>query len=697
MERAAARERAEKLKREIERAGHAYHTLDNPVISDAAYDSLLRELEAIEREYPELGRDTPTSRIGGTPLDAFVKVTHEQPMLSLKDAFSEEEVREWATRLENHFAKLPGGTPPDLLSDFYCELKLDGLAIELTYEEGKFVRGSTRGNGTVGEDVTENLKTIGAIPLSLMPEDSARRRGKEAGLNQQKFDFAPKRLIVRGEVFLSRKEFDRMNREQEARGEKLYANPRNVAAGSVRQLDPKITAARRLDSFQYGIVTEIGQTTHEEEHLLLESFGFRTNPHNRRVRSLKEVFTFRDHWEKHREKLPYEIDGTVITLNSNAYASAAGVIGRTPRFAVAYKFAPRETTTVLRAIHVQVGRTGVLTPVAELDPVNIGGVTIRHASLHNFDEIARLGVRIGDTVIVSRAGDVIPKVIGVVENLRTGNERPFVPPQKCPVDGSPVVRDGVFVRCSNPSCGARRRESVYHFVSRHAFDIRGLGPKVIDRLFDEGLITDAADIFSIERDDIRVLSGFGERSAEKLVTEIEKRKQVPAERFFFGLGISHIGEETARLLADQLPQSSRTLPGAWKYFSAWNAERFEALPDVGPKVSASLVAWFAHSKNREFWERLNASGVRFAPLMSAPKNARLSGKAFVLTGTLAAVTRDKAKEMIRAQGGLVKETVSKDIFAVIAGENPGSKLKEARAKSVRVISEAEFLKLIGGR
>ncbi len=481
-----ARERAKKLKEEIEEAHHAYHVLDEELISDATYDSLVRELKDIERHFPELKTaDSPTDRVGGAPLDAFQKVHHEERMTSLNDAFKKEDMEDWLLRLKNYFAKVPGGVPSDLLTDFYCELKIDGLAIELIYEKGIFVRGSTRGDGIIGEDVTQNLKMIHAIPLKLFSPERVMRRMEKQGLNPKNFNYTPEKLIVRGEIFLTKDEFQRINKEQKAIGEKQYANPRNVAAGSVRQLDPKITASRKLDSFQYSVMTDVGQKTHEEEHLFLNALGFKTNPHNKRVKSIKEIFAFRDYWETHREKLEYEIDGTVILLNKNEHFKTAGIIGKAPRGAIAYKFIAREQTTTLKNIVVQVGRTGVLTPVAELEPVIIGGVRIAHATLHNYDEIERLGIKIGDTVVVSRAGDVIPKVTGVLVKLRTGKEKKFKMPSVCPVDGSPVVRDGVLFKCSNPLCGARHKENIYHFISRKAFDIRGLGPKIIDVFLDK--------------------------------------------------------------------------------------------------------------------------------------------------------------------------------------------------------------------
>ncbi len=424
MKREEASKRVKKLREEIEEAHYAYHVLDNPMITDAVYDSLIHELLELETQFPELkSQDSPTERVGGSPLEKFEKVKHEKPMTSLNDAFSRKDVEDWIERLKNFFEKKKRDIPGDLFSDFYCELKIDGLAIELIYENGVLKQGLTRGDGFVGEDVTQNLKTINSIPLKFLSKEKAEKNIKKLSLDPSRFELFPKHLIVRGEVFITQDEFNRMNKEQERKGEKPYANPRNIAAGSVRQLDPKITASRNLNSFQYGIITDIGQKTHEEEHLLLEALGFVTNTNNRRITNLEEVCAFRDYWETHREKLDYEIDGTVVMINKNAYFEEAGIIGKAPRAAIAYKFSPREKTTLLKNVTVQVGRTGVLTPVAELEPVIIGGVRVRHATLHNYDEIERLGVKIGDTVIVTRAGDVIPKITGVLTNLRSGKEK----------------------------------------------------------------------------------------------------------------------------------------------------------------------------------------------------------------------------------------------------------------------------------
>ena len=661
-----------KLKNEIDRHRHAYHVLDNPIVSDAVFDSLQKELVNLEKQFPVLmAPDSPSQRAGGKPLKEFKKVRHESPMISLDDAFSEGEMHDWFLRLENFLKK-------KVKPEFYCELKIDGLAIELIYKNGVFVQGSTRGDGVIGEDVTENLRTIEAIPLKIESANPKRP--------------VPARLVVRGEVFITRKEFERINREQEKKDGKLYANPRNIAAGSIRQLDPKVTAARKLDSFQYSIISDLGQTKHEEEHDILLSFGFKINPNNKLAHSLSEVFEFRDYWVKHRERIPYEIDGTVIVANDNTIFKAGGVAGRAPRAAIAYKFSPKEAETIVEEIKVQVGRTGALTPVAVMRPVSVGGITITHATLHNFDEIERLGLKIGDTVVISRAGDVIPQVIKVLKNLRTGKEKVFRVPGKCPVDDSKVVREGAIYHCSNPRCGARHREQLYHFVARKAFDIRGLGGKIIDRFLDEGLIVDAADIFSLEAGDIKVLERFGEKSAENIVREVGEKKKITLAKFIYSLGILNVGEETAINLTKQFPTSS--ISEFTRKYPDFSKEDLEEVRDIGPKVSASIHEWFHEPRNVELLRKLDKAGVKIIKEHRAEAAQKFNGKTFVLTGSLFEMSRDEAKENIRALGGEISESISLKTSYVVVGENPGSKYEKAKELGVRILNEKEFLKLI---
>ncbi len=706
-----AKSRIEKLRKEIDRYRYAYHVLDRSAISDEALDSLKKELFDLEARFPDLiTADSPTQRVAGMPLKEFAKVRHEVRMTSFNDAFSEEDMRDWYARLENHLGRRLEGTPGAPL--FYCELKLDGLAIELEYARGVFVRGSTRGDGLVGEDVTQNLRTVEAIPLGILPRAEIEKNLARAGLRPERYDLAPERLVVRGEVFLTKREFARVNKELEKKGMKPFANPRNLAAGSIRQLDPKIAAQRRLDSFQYDIVTDIGQSHHEEEHLLLAAMGFKTNPNNRPADDLAGVFAFRDHWGEHerREAVDYEYDGTVILVNDNATYERAGIIGKAPRAGIAYKFSPREATTVVLDIKVQVGRTGAFTPVAVMRPVSVGGVTITHATLHNADEIGRLGLRIGDTVIVQRAGDVIPQIVRVLPEFRTGRERAFAMPAKCPVDGSPVARDGAITRCSSRACAARHREGLYHFVSRAAFNIEGLGPKIIDKLLDEGLISDAADIFELQKGDVAALERFGAKSAENLVNEIAAKKHVTLPRFLFALGILHVGEETAATLAKSVmgrdarskapSRAPRRIPigKIQKAFSALSPDDLRQLPDVGPIVGKSIHDWFREERNRALLGRFERAGVT----VEAPParghgaaDAMVAGKTFVLTGTLEAMDREQAKERIRAAGGAVSGSVGKKTDYVVAGAEPGSKYATARKLGVKILDEREFLKLLG--
>ena len=598
MDKNEAKNRIEKLKKEINRYRYSYHVLDKSLISDAALDSLKKELFDLETRYPEfITLDSPTQRVAGEPLKNFKKVRHESQMLSFNDAFSEEDMKDWVKRVENYLGNKLNG-------DFYCELKIDGLVVELIYENGALIQGSTRGDGLIGEDITQNLKTIDAIPLKILSPDEVGENLKKIGLNPNDYTLNPHRLIVRGEVFINKKDFEKINKEQEKKGEKIFANPRNIAAGSVRQLDSKITASRKLDSFQYNIVTVLGQKTHEEEHSLLKAFGFKINPHNQFTKSLEEVFEFRNHWgkEKYRDKLSYEIDGIVVIINDNKIFETAGIIGKAPRAAIAYKFSPKETTTIVEDIKVQVGRTGALTPVATLKPVELTGIKITHATLHNFDQIKRLGLKIGDTVIVSRAGDVIPQITQVLKEFRTGYEKEFKIPTHCPIDNAKVVNEGAIWSCSNSKCGAKIKRSLQHFVSRAAFDIHGLGKKIINRFLDEGLISDAADIFEIIEGDIAVLEHFGEKSAQNIIREIQSHKTISLARFIYSLGILHIGEETALLLSKQYPVSS--IKEFIKKYENLSLENLQNIRDIGPKVAQSIYNWFHDEHNIKFLEKL---------------------------------------------------------------------------------------------
>lgn len=683
MDKHTARERIAHLRETINRYRYDYHVLNTSSISEAALDSLKKELFDLEQQYPDLiTPDSPTQRVAGKPLDEFRKIKHQTRMLSLNDAFSEEDVRDWFSRLSSYLSTINYklSTSPS----FYCDLKMDGLAVELVYENGIFIEGSTRGDGEIGEDITQNLRTIDSIPLVLNCSSSIAH--------------CPPRLIVRGECFLTKKEFARINKEQVAKGEKEFANPRNVAAGSLRQLDPVITASRKLDFYGYYILnSEEEYKTHAERYRALHSFGFKTNPEGVVADSLEGIFAFHKKIAKAREKLPFEIDGIVVTVNDAEIFEKAGVIGKAPRGAIAYKFPAEEATTVIEDIIVQVGRTGAITPVAHLRPVRVSGVTIRHATLHNADEIARLGLKIGDTVIVNRAGDVIPKITKVLPELRTGQEKTFHMPSRCPQDGTELINDGVLLKCPNPACGARHREQLYHFVSRGAFNIEGLGPKIIDRFMDEGLIDDAADIFDLRADDIKALPRFGEKSAENIITEIAGKKTIELPKFIYSLGILHVGEETALLLAKQISKSEtrNSKPNELlRALQTLSLDDLQKIPDVGPKVSQSIYDWFRDARNIALLKKLDSLGIEIVDSRQQTVNSGLSGKTFVLTGTLPSMDRETAKAKIRALGGDISESVSKKTSYVVAGADPGSKKEKAEKLGVPILNEAEFLKLI---
>lgn len=695
-----AKERILKLKKEINHHRYLYHVLDKQEISDAALDSLKNELFKLEREFPEfITPDSPTQRVGGEPLKAFKKVRHSRPMLSFNDAFSQEDMKDWETRI---FKIISGRKGDSVLLDqleYFCELKIDGLAVEFIYENGIFIQGSTRGDGIIGEDVTQNLKTIEAIPLKLREKEEVLRDLKKMKLDDIAKNLEknfPKKIEARGEVFIDLKNFYLLNKERQKKGLQIYANPRNVAAGSVRQLDPKITSARKLDSYAYSLITELGENAHEEEHLILKAFGFKTNSHNERAKNLEEIFKFHKKWGEAREKLPYEIDGIVVITNNEKQFEELGVVGKAPRGAIAYKFAPKEATTIVEDIKVSIGRTGVLTPIAHLKPVNIGGVTVSRATLHNEDEIKRLDVKIGDTVIVGRAGDVIPDVRFVLKNLRTGKEKTFYFPKTfC---GQLVARKigEAAHRISHPEkCHLVKREKLYHFVSRKAFDIRGLGPKIIDKLLDEGLIQDAADIFILKTGDLVPIERFAEKSAENLVNAISGSKKIFLKRFIFALGIRNVGEETAIDVSKKLSRYKKIEnPNDFqKAGGKLKPEDWESIKDIGPVVAKSLYDFFSDKSNLEFLTKLDKVGIKIESEKHLEKAGKFEGLTFVLTGSLETISRDGAKEKIRNFGGDISESVSKKTSYVIVGKEPGSKYEKAKKLGIKILSEKEFLGL----
>src|SRR3989339_487712 len=624
MEKNEAKKRIQKLREVINRHRYLYHVEDRQEISDHALDSLKKELFDMEQQFPDLiTSDSPTQRVAGKPLKEFKKVKHSERMLSFNDAFSKQDMQDWLERI----SKLLTEKEKQEL-DFYCELKIDGLAIELIYENGFLKTGSTRGDGTIGEDITQNLKTVEAIPLVV---------GCPTPHHAGGVSDTPPTLVVRGEVFITKKEFKRINKLQKEKGLPAYANPRNIAAGSVRQLDPKITASRKLDSFAYELISNLGQKTHEEKHKILKDFGFKTNKHNKYCKSLEEVVKFREHWIKQREKLDYEIDGIVVVANNNRTFEKLGVVGKAPRAAIAFKFPQAEAVTKVLDIKVQVGRTGAITPVAVLKPAQVTGITITRATLHNEDEIKRLGVKIGDTIVVGRAGDVIPNIIKVLPELREGNEKSFKMPEKCPACNTKLIKlEGeALLKCPNPKCFARQRRNFYHFVSRPAFDIDGLGPKIINKLLDEGLVQDPSDLFELKEGDIVPLERFAENSAENLVNSIQSKKEISLARFIYALGIRNVGQETAIELAKRF--------GSVKQIKEAKLEEIDSILDIGPVVAKSIYEWFSDKDNLKFLEKLQKF-VKIQNTNYKSQNLKLAGQTFVLTGSLKSMTRDQAKE-----------------------------------------------------
>lgn len=678
--------RAKKLAKEINRHRYLYHVLNRQEISDAALDSLKHELSIIEKEHPELiTPDSPTQRIAGRALAGFKKIKHKTPMLSLNDAFSEIEVGEWEERIKK--------LQPHAQIDYFAELKIDGFAVSLTYINGFFISGSTRGDGKVGEDVTANLKTIESIPLTLQsPQDF----GNIAEIKKIFHKFPrvalataamPKILEIRGEVYMRKSSFEAVNREQKKKNLPLFANPRNIAAGSMRQLDPAMAASRKLDFLCYDLITDLGQHTHEEEHLIAKVFGFTTVDMAEVCDSREEIVRFWKRVLDQREKLDFLIDGIVVQVNFGDMFTRLGVAGKAPRGAIAFKFPAEEATSVVEDIIVQVGRTGVLTPVAVLKPVSVGGVMVSRATLHNIDEIARLDVRVGDTVIVQRAGDVIPDIVKVLKNVRPRASKSFSMPVKfC---GQKVVRlpgEAAHKILHPEKCELVRRERFYHFVSKTAFDMAGLGPKIIDRLINEGLVEDPADLFTLKEADIKGLERFGEKSAEHIIASIQAKKEVDMARFIYGLGILHVGEETALDLAasfDTLTALARA-----------SQEDFERVANIGTVVAKSIYEWFHNSEHREFLAKLKRVGVSAHPMRVSHKPQTFKGRTFVLTGTLATMSRDEAKRAIRERGGDIAESVSKKTDYVIVGADPGSKAENAKKLGIPIIDEKKFRALL---
>jgi len=695
--------RIEKLSREIDRLRYQYHVLDNPEMTDEVYSSLMNELRELEEKFPQLKLAySPTQRIGGKPLSKFVKVKHAVRQWSFDDIFDFVELKKWEEKIIKIQAK---STALKEKIDYCCELKIDGLKMVLTYEKGIFVRGATRGDGAIGEEVTENLKTIQSLPLQL---------------NQ------PVSCIVVGECFLSKKELERINKTRKKNGEPPFANSRNAAAGSIRQLDPKVVAGRKLDSFIYDLeyLEDKNQIPERqtEELEFLKKLGFKTNPDYKFCRNIAEINDYYQSWTQKRNQEKYEIDGVVIKVNSRKIQEALGYTGKAPRFGIAYKFPAERATTVVEDIQLQVGRTGALTPVAKLRSVRVAGSTVSRATLHNEDEIIRLGLKIGDTVVIRKAGDVIPEVVEVIKNLRTGKEKKFQMPKSCPICGGPLTKEIINNKtqkesanyyCLNKNCFAIEREEIIHFVSKKGFNIEGLGEKIIEKLMSVGLIRQAVDIFDLKRGDLEPLERFAEKSAQNIIEAVEKNRRISLEKFLYALGIRHVGEETAVLVAKaintEIPNPKSQIPNKLKIsnfkfqnlenviniFPQIQKEDWMQIKGIGEKSAESLSLWFNKHKNLKMLEKMKKLGVEVY-LDQKPQVAsqKLQGKTFVLTGELESFTRDEAKDIIRREGGDISSSVSAKTDYVLAGANPGSKYAKAKELGVKIISEEDFKKLI---
>ena len=667
-------ETVERLRKDIAYHNHRYYVLDDPVVGDSQYDDLMWELRRLEEEYPELvDPDSPTQRVGAAPAEGFSEVQHVLPMLSLSNAFDLQELEAWHRRVTG---LLDG-------ADFrmVCELKIDGLAVSLTYEEGRLVRGATRGDGYRGEDVTQNLRTVKSIPLTLMGE-------------------VPRVLEVRGEVYMPRDAFRELNREREARGEPAYANPRNTAAGSIRQLDSRITASRNLDIFVYrlGHVQDANGASMPDDHWdtlqVLQGLGFKINPNNSLCTDLSEVEALYATWLEERHHLPYQTDGLVVKVNPYRYQESLGYVGREPRWAVAYKFPAEQAVTRLRDIGINVGRTGSLNPFAILEPVNVSGAIVKMATLHNEEDIHRKDIRIGDWVVVERAGEVIPQIVGPVQDRRTGEERAFQMPSRCPVCSTPVIKSEseAMHRCPNTACPAQFFELLKHFVSKGAMDIDGLGERWCRIFIDEGLIGDVADLYYLEKDQLLALERMGDKLATRIMDNLEASKERPLSRIIFALGILHIGSEMADLLAQNY--------SGLDDLSKATEEELTSIAGVGPKIAASVVAYFQVDANLRMIEKLRQAGVKLErePTAEDPNQGRdlpLTGRSFVLTGTLSSVPRSRAEAMIKELGGATSSNITKKTDYLVVGADPGSKLATAQRLGTSILNEEELLELMG--
>ncbi|MGB9667430.1 MAG: NAD-dependent DNA ligase LigA [Thermosulfidibacteraceae bacterium] len=671
MTREEAKKRIEELRELINYHNYRYYVLNDPVISDAEYDELFRELVELEKRFPEfITPDSPTQRVGAPIKEGFKPVTHSIPMLSLQDARNEAEIREFDSRTK----KFLGLSTREKI-EYIVEPKFDGLSCEIVYRNGVIEVASTRGDGIVGEDVTPNVKTIKSVPLRLLKREDLK---------------IPDLIEVRGEVLMSKVDFEKLNRELIAKGEKAFANPRNAASGSLRQLDPSITAKRNLDFIAWGIGLTEGTVVKKQSEILelLDKLGFKTSKPRIVTNNIEEVIEFYREMEKKRDTFIYELDGIVIKVNDLDLWEKLGTTARSPRYMIAAKFTPRQRTTKIVDVVYQVGRTGTITPVAILEPVEIGGVTVSRATLHNFDEVERLGVRIGDKVLVQRAGDVIPEIVTVIKDERTGNEKPIEPPKECPVCGASVVREGAYYKCVNASCPAKLVQAIRHLASRNALDIEGIGERTAALLVEKGLVKSLADILYLQFYDLLKLPGFAEKSVINLLKQIEKSKTVPLDRFIFSLGIPNVGEHTAKILAKQF----KTLDN----FLNITYEKLLTIKGIGPETAKSIIQFLKEPRNREMIERMIKAGVSPKPI-EEPKSvdSPIKGKIFVFTGTLDSMTREEAKKIVESLGGKVSNSVSRNTDYLVVGKDPGSKLQRALSFGIKTLNEQEFLELIG--
>ena len=660
--------RIESLREQLHYHNYRYYVLDEPEISDAEYDRLMHELQELERQHPELvTADSPTQRVGAPPLEAFETVTHTIPMLSLDNAMDEGELREFDDRVKRLLS-----TSNEI--EYEAEPKLDGLAVELIYERGILTVGSTRGDGVTGENITQNLKTIKSIPLRLLSKQVA----------------VPERLEVRGEAIMEIGAFERLNKQREQNGEPLFANPRNAAAGSLRQLDSNITASRPLDLYCYGVGQVVGATFKNHLELLatLKKLGLKVNPHIRRCANVSAVLEYYSELGERRESLPYEIDGVVVKVNDFALHERLGTKTRSPRWAIAYKFEAKQETTQILDIIAQVGRTGILTPVAIMQPIRVGGVEVSRATLHNQDEIERKDVRIGDWVVIQRAGDVIPEVVKVIESKRTGRERPYHLPDTCPSCGGQVVRlpEEVAHRCQNLSCPAQVKERIWHFASKRAMDIDGLGGKLVDQLVEKGLVKNVADLYFLTKEQLAGLERMADKSGQNIIDAIAASRDRSLDRLVFALGIRFVGEHVARVLVNAMG----TLDALMKA----STEQLETIHEIGPNVAQSVVQFFSKKENRKIIERLQQGGVKIGKVEKKAGN-KFTGKTFVFTGALQSFTRSEAQRLVENLGGRAASSVSKNTDFVVVGEAAGSKAEKARALGVHILSEDEFREMLG--